>query len=928
MGLFDIFRRSAGWTPPPDSDDYWYQSVGVASSAGVEVNDSTAPTYSGFFACERVICEDVSSLPLVVYERTGDKARRRALEDHRYSLLHDQPNELMTAMGFRDTLTRHAVRQGNGYAWIEYEGRTGRIKALWPLRADRMTFARTESGRYVYRYQFGTGTVDYLPEEILHIAGPGFDGLRGYSIVSLARDSIGLGLAAEQFGARMFANNARPGMVLEHPGPAAMSDTAYERLKTSWSDRHQGVENAHKVAILEEGMKVHEVGFPPEDIQFLETREHQLREMCRWFRMQPHKVGDLKDATFSNIEMQSIEHVTDTIRPWCVRWEQAILLRMFGPQERKKLFAEHIMEGLLRGDITSRYAAYAVGKQWGFLSTNDIRDKENMNPVDGGDEYLVPLNMIPATMVGAIPKGGEPAPKRSEARSASEQAGEGRRRISEAHRPLFEAAFQRQMSRERSDILKGAKTHLTTRDNDDFVRWAYEYFDRATERMGNELWGLYATFAEVIQREAALEIGAAAGLTPEMDVFMREYVDAYVKRHIGMSMASILDAIGKPDGDPLDLLTVDLNQWDKRPEIDARWEAHRAANAVARETWKANGVTHIRWQTHGDNCPYCSQLNGKIVGIEQAFATKGEHLQDPDNPENWMSFSTDHYHPPVHGGCLPGNSHVAAEGITAVSKRWHDGNVITISTARGHQLTCTPNHPILTSAGWVAAGILDKGGDVISSVFSEGHVVGALDHQDMPPLIEEVADAFRRAPEVVATPVPVSPEDFHGDGINSQVAVVFAHSELMHGFKASCIEHLSESPLQVGDEESPLLSGSRREALLLEGLFAAGSGDVGGGRLSAPLGRAHSTGPSKPSLPVTSDRHIVSEQSAADSGAAYAERVRQSVLRLAGQVAPDQIVDIKFDVFHGWVYNLDSELDFFVADSIVTHNCDCTVSAA
>lgn len=662
MGMLDIFRRSAPWVPPPDSDDYWYNSVGVASASGVEVDETTAIKCSAFFACERVICEDVASLPLVVYERMGQGTKRRAMHDHRYALLHDQPNYLMTSVGWREAVTRHAIRWGNGYAWIEYLGNTGRIKALWPLRPGGMKIARTQGGQIVYRYTFATPVdggpmmVDYLPEEILHIAGPGFDGLRGYSIVALARDSIGLALAAEKFGGRLFANDARPGAVLEHPGPHAMSDVAYDRLKKSWAERHQGVDNAHKVAILEEGIKIHEVGFPPEDIQFLQTREHQVREMCRWFRMQPHKVGDLKDATFSNIEQQAIEHVTDTIRPWCVRWEQAILLRLFGPNERKRFFAEHNMEGLLRGDIKSRYDAYAVGKQWGFLSTNDIREKENMNPVDGGDQYLVPLNMIPATSVGVIPKGGEsapkePAPKRS--LPPETRSGEARRRLSEAHMPLFEAAFKRQIVSERRDILKAAEKHLGERSSESFVDWAKAYYIRLREAgvHGNELWGLYSVLGEAVQREAAIEVGGAIGWTDEMESFLRAYVQSYVDRHAGMSMADIMAALDMTTDDPLVLLRVKLEEWDARPAIDARWEAHRAANAIARETWISEGVTHIRWQTNGDNCPYCNHLNGKVVGIEGYFAQKGDRIQDPDNPDNWMRFSSDFHHPPLHGGC-------------------------------------------------------------------------------------------------------------------------------------------------------------------------------------------------------------------------------------------------------------------------------------
>jgi len=182
-------------------------------------------------------------------------------------------------------------------------------------------------------------------------------------------------------------------MVYQHPG--SLSDEAYKRLKESLEREHGGLSQAHRIKILEEGMEAQTIGVPPEEAQFLETRQFQAQEIARIYRMPPHKVGLLEDATFSNIEHQAIEFVTDTIRPWLVRFEQAMMRQLLTPAEQQTYFVEHLVEGLLRGDTKTRYEAYGIGRQNGWLSVNDIRELENLDAIEGGDEYLQPLNMTP-----------------------------------------------------------------------------------------------------------------------------------------------------------------------------------------------------------------------------------------------------------------------------------------------------------------------------------------------------------------------------------------------------------------------------------------------------------------------------------------------------------------------------------------------------
>jgi len=363
---------------------------GFQSTSGITITEQTALRSAAVYACVRVLAESVASLPLITYQRTPI-GKQRAMNHALYPLLHDTPNSEMTSFEFREALMGHVLLWGNAYAEIELNNR-GDVMALWPLRPDRMQVARNAAGDLVYRYQMPDNSYTVFPQSLIfHLRGLSSNGIVGYSPIQMARNAIGLSLATEEFGSRFFSNGARPGAVLQHPGQ--LGDKAYERLKSSWSEQHQGLSNAQRVAILEEGMKIESIGVPPNDAQFLETRQFQLREVARIFRVPLHKIGDLEYATFSNIEQQETGFVVDSLRAWLVRIEQAITRDLIGPLERRSIFVEFLIDGMLRGDQQSRYTAYATGRQWGWLSVNDIRRLENMNEIEEGDVYLEPLNM-------------------------------------------------------------------------------------------------------------------------------------------------------------------------------------------------------------------------------------------------------------------------------------------------------------------------------------------------------------------------------------------------------------------------------------------------------------------------------------------------------------------------------------------------------
>ncbi len=365
------------------------------STSGKTVNERTALQTSAVYACVRILAETIASLPLHIYKHT-DIGKEKAIDHPLYFLLHAEPNPEMTSFVFRETLMSHLLLYGNAYVQIIRDGRNNVI-ALYPLMPDKMIVDRGKNGELFYTYRKDTGEVILRKDDVLHIIGLGYDGLVGYSPVAMAKNAIGMSIACEEYGAKFYANDARPSVVLEHP--SVLKDA--KKLRNSWSNAYGGSGNSHRVAILEEGMTLKTISIPPEQSQFLQSRRYQTEEICRIFRVPPHLVADLEKATFSNIEHQSISFVVHTIRPWLVRIEQAMNKALFSPDEKKQYYVSLVADGLLRGDYSSRMSGYATGIQNGFMSPNDVRALENLNSIPDGDKYMVNGNMLPLEMAGA-----------------------------------------------------------------------------------------------------------------------------------------------------------------------------------------------------------------------------------------------------------------------------------------------------------------------------------------------------------------------------------------------------------------------------------------------------------------------------------------------------------------------------------------------
>ncbi|WP_410050749.1 phage portal protein [Anaerococcus hydrogenalis] len=370
------------------------------TTAGRNVNEFTAMQMAAVYSCVRVLAETLAGLPLHLYKRGNSNSKEKAKDHTIYFLLHDEPNAEMTSFVFRETLMTHLLLWGNAYAQIIRNGRN-EVIGLYPLMPNKMTVMRSKDGEIFYKYNHKSEEVYILKEDVLHIPGLGFDGLIGYSPITMAKNAIGMAMACEDYGASFFQNGAQPGGVLEHPG--IIKDP--ERVRESWNAAFQGPKNANKVAVLEEGMKYQPIAIAPSEAQFLETRKFQLNEIARIFRIPPHMIGDLERSSFSNIEQQSLEFVKYTLDPWIVRWEQSLERALLTKKEKESYFIKFNLDGLLRGDYESRMNGYAVGRQNGWMSANDIRELENLDRIsaeEGGDLYLVNGNMLPLDKAGSF----------------------------------------------------------------------------------------------------------------------------------------------------------------------------------------------------------------------------------------------------------------------------------------------------------------------------------------------------------------------------------------------------------------------------------------------------------------------------------------------------------------------------------------------
>lgn len=506
MGLFaNVLSAGRVDTSKLSSAKRWLQDMlgGGRTISGIRIDETSALSISSVFAATRAIAEDEAKLPLILYRRTND-GKERAVDEKLYRLARNRPNPECTAFNFRRSLTGCAVLWGNSYAEIERD-RTGTPIALWLIHPSRVSAKRDASGGLAYEVRGEDGSKVDLPSgDMIHISGFGDNGIVGMMIARLGNEGMGLAKAAERFGAAFFGNGARPGIALKNV--KVTDEEARKRLAQSWVDAHGESGNAHKPVLLEEGMEIQTYNVSPEESQFLETRQFQIEEVARWFRMPPHKIQQLLRSTFANIEHQSIEYVGDTMMPWLVNIEQEFDEKLLNDGQRNSgLYFEHLVDALLRADTLARSQALQIQFQNGALTDNEWRSMENRNRAPGtsGDRHLIMANLFPLDRVDELPGKNATA-------GQSSTAGGGRpssrsidiERVKKAHARIFASVAERSIQKENKGVLGIAKR---SKNSAPFIAAVEELYGQIAIDMKNNLREPVAAMLELISPAGIIE---------------------------------------------------------------------------------------------------------------------------------------------------------------------------------------------------------------------------------------------------------------------------------------------------------------------------------------------------------------------------------------------------------------------------------------
>lgn len=494
MGILTgmLERRSGVANPEKWLKDFF---GGRESHSGAVVNEQTALCSTAVWACVRLLSDTFASLPGFVYKNMEPKGKEKAKKYPIYKLIHDAANPLMTSFVWRETMMGHILTWGNCYSEIEFNNR-GYPVALWPLRPDRTRPERDKTTGELYYITQIDGQEYKLPNKnVLHIPGLSFDGLKGYSPIAMAREAIGLSLATEEFGARYFGSGTHPGAVITRPidAPSLEGQEAIESLRSYLVDAYSGLGKSHRLMLLEEGMDIKNIGIPPEDSQFLQTREFQVTEIARFYGVQPHLIGDLTKSTNNNIEEQALEYVIYSLRPWLVRWEQSQKMKLIPEEDQETYFIEYLVDGLLRGDFKSRQEGLQIQRRNGIINADDWCEIENKNPLGGkvGEIHIVETNMQSLEYLAENPAGNQKPP------------GNQQNSLKKAYERLFFDALNRIFKRENADIQREIK-------RDSFENWVTEYYKDPPEYMEKNLLPVILSYFEAennaISEEKAHEI--------------------------------------------------------------------------------------------------------------------------------------------------------------------------------------------------------------------------------------------------------------------------------------------------------------------------------------------------------------------------------------------------------------------------------------
>lgn len=667
MGVLSRLIENRSTLAQPDAFlSRWFSGGLDDIYTGKDVNHRTALTYSAWAAAVLLISEVMGSLPLHVYRRgqSGGRETRELMREHPLNELFSvAANPELTAMDWRGLIESHLLSDGNHYSQIIRDG-GGRIREFWPLEPTQMRVFRGDDRRLRYLYETDGRRVALPQDSVFHVRMLSRDGVKGIAPLELARQAIGVGLAVEEYAGRFFSNGSTVRGTLQMEG--ALTDEGFQRLKRDWNTVYQGQENAHKVAILEHGLKFQPVSANPKDSQMLDLRNHQIVEIARIARIPPHLLQQLDRATFNNIEELGIGFVKYSLVHRCARFEQEAARQLFSAQERTAgIYSKHNLKGLLRGDTKTQTEFYRTIFDLGGFAPNDIRELEDLNPIEGGDIYTMQqaratLEQIATgeTLGGGQSPSGPPPDDEPDDQPAEENARAERRKIGEdsrialreSYRPLIESAARRLVNVDVSRVRSQGVKEL--RSVGSFTIWLEQHREFLAAEAVSRMAEVFASYGAAIASAIAIEL--SHGLPQEridesVDALLSSFAVSYAEASVGQ-LQGVLRQADEAGEDPAAAVEKRLTEWqDKRAGKVAERESTFAGGALAMTIYGALGVGGFRWRTVGKTCALCNSMSGRIVRSGEPFLAAGDTLGaagvSPLKPRRHIR------HPPLHGGC-------------------------------------------------------------------------------------------------------------------------------------------------------------------------------------------------------------------------------------------------------------------------------------
>lgn len=673
MGFFPTYQEIRGSTSYSkdglNNPRFWSDYAGgVKTKSGATVTEKNSLMYSTLWSCVTLISGDIAGLPAILYRTLPGGGKERVVDHPAADIINNAANPETDAFLWRETLQGHLLRWGNGYATIERERYRGRVKALWQIEPDTMRVKR-EGNTLTYRWTDDGKSHVRPASEMLHIKGFSHNGLMGLSPIGLHREAIGLGLTVEEFESRYFGEGTFLSGIVSVPDDVDFGENE-EEYKKKIKKSYSGLRKSHGVLILTNGEGYQSATLPLKDAQFLELRKFQSIEICAIYHVPPHKVSiHDKNANRNNLEQENTSYVVSCLLSWVKRWEKIYTYSLLSEEDRKAgLFIELLVEGLLRGDSQARADFYTKQLANGAMSPNEIRAKENLNPLPGnaGDQYFVPLNFIP---LDQAQQGIEQTPRdqrHRQKKAIEERSIIARERISRNYKPLFKAAAQKIINLEANAVSRKVEQNAKRQSGKASLQnWLDDFYRKLPDKIKKEMGPVFRAFSNDILRESIKEIGVDVlrqrhknrdedpestedEIKEQYEKFVSDYINGYVERHVFSSHGQLIALLR--DKDP-EAVEERVEEWkETRADKIAANETTRNSNAIFQFVAFFVG-RGIIWRARGaETCPYCLTIAGKRIVDGESFLNPGDVL-DPEKGTGPMKIRGLTKHPPLHQGC-------------------------------------------------------------------------------------------------------------------------------------------------------------------------------------------------------------------------------------------------------------------------------------